>query len=380
MKRLTVLLVAGVMSLSIVACNSSETTTDSVSAASTVEAAEAASTAEAVAEASAELANPWTSITEEEASEIIPNSFSAPEGATNVEWSVNTSGDSPLVQLTFDLDDLSFTAREQVTGDEKPDISGMYYEWDAEEDINLANWGYGLMTGKTYRHVGTDEYADLCTWYDVEVGISYSLSVVADDLDGFDIQAVAESMYDESKQASAMIPDDEEDHVPYDITGCDTFTDIVDSLPEGYGYANTTIDDIDVLLVCDYVFDNSDDASGVYAAIDADVYYYSEDGVPTYAGYVTAGGTAYPLAVADGKLYVCGNHFAKIMTIVAGGVVIDEESYVEYNTDGSATYYHHSDLRDVEADEEGRVEDDSYMTEIYDQYMNAEVIVFDQVG
>lgn len=237
MKRLTVLLVAGVMSLSIVACNSTETTTDSVSVASTVEAAEAASTAE----------------------------------------------------------------------------------------------------------------------------------------------AVAESMYDESKQASAMIPD-EEDHVPYDITGCDTFTDIVDSLPEGYGYANTTIDDIDVLLVCDYVFDNSDDASGVYAAIDADIYYYSEDGVPTYAGYVTAGGTAYPLAVADGKLYVCGNHFAKVMTIVAGGVVIDEESYVEYDTDGSATYYHHSDLRDVEADEEGRVEDDSYMTEIYDQYMNAEVIVFDQVG
>ena len=67
-------------------------------------------------------------------SQFVANSFSAPEGATNVEWSVNTSGDSPLVQLTFDLDDLSFTAREQVTGDVNLDISGMYDEWDAEDD------------------------------------------------------------------------------------------------------------------------------------------------------------------------------------------------------------------------------------------------------
>ncbi|WP_292213581.1 hypothetical protein [Butyrivibrio sp.] len=39
----------------------------------------------------------------------------------------------------------------------------------------------------------------MITWYDVEIGISYSLSTQDKDLDGFDIQAVAEQMYDEIK-------------------------------------------------------------------------------------------------------------------------------------------------------------------------------------
>ena len=37
--------------------------------------------------------------------------------------------------------------------------------------------------------------ADLCTWYDIEIGISYSLSTTAKDLDGFDIQGIVEAMY-----------------------------------------------------------------------------------------------------------------------------------------------------------------------------------------
>ncbi len=38
-------------------------------------------------------------------------------------------------------------------------------------------------------------YLDLITWYDIEIGIAYSLTTAAADLDGFDIQAVAEQMY-----------------------------------------------------------------------------------------------------------------------------------------------------------------------------------------
>ena len=105
------------------------------------------------------------------------------------------------VQLEFDLDGMRFTAREQYYGEStKDNISGMYYQWTSSEDVTLANWASGQMKGKLYRYVGEDECVDLCTWMDVETGAVYSLGVSAKDLDGFDIQAVAESMYDPDKE------------------------------------------------------------------------------------------------------------------------------------------------------------------------------------
>jgi hypothetical protein len=68
-------------------------------------------------------------------------------------------------------------------------------DWDVTEDRTLANWGMGRMQGKFSRAVNESGMVDLCTWYDVEIGILYSLSTASADLDGFDIQAVAEAMY-----------------------------------------------------------------------------------------------------------------------------------------------------------------------------------------
>ena len=153
------------------------------------------------------LANPWHDVTADEAAENCSRLFKAPEGAENVSWSMMgeaadpAKGIYPLVQLTFDLDGLAFTARARQGAGEDEDISGMYYSWDAEDAVTLANWGEGRMQGKVFRSLGEDETADLCTWYDVEIGIAYSLTTVAPDLDGFDIQAVAESMYDPEKES-----------------------------------------------------------------------------------------------------------------------------------------------------------------------------------
>lgn len=376
MKKTFLLASVFVTSIGLMACGSTTETADSVQeisaeAASTVEEASAQSTEES----STGLANPWSEITEDQAFGMVPNGFSAPEGATNVVWSMMQDGDEPLVQMTFDLDELSFTAREQNTSDETADISGMNYEWTVSEEIQLANWAGGEMTGTYSRYVSDSEYADLCTWYDVETGASYSLSVVAPDLDGFDLQAVAEAIYDPEKQTGAMIPEDE--HEPFDITGCDTFTDIVNKLPAGYGYANVTVGDVDLLLVTEYTYDY--DGNGNYAAIDADAFYYNDEGVPTFTGYVQSAGTAYPLTVSNGMLYVGGNHFVSRLIPLVGGMVVDEEAWVQYDSDGNATYYHHSDLREVEADEDGQVEDDSYMTALYDEMFEGEIVYFDVI-
>ena len=146
----------------------------------------------------AQIANPWREITEAEAKAFCPKTFCVPEGAQNVRWSVMDSAADPsgvpgaLVQLSFDLNSNSFTAREQITGDEEVDQSGMYYEWTARLGGTLRNWNDIPCT--CYRWIGEDGYADLCTWYEAEAGTSYSVSVTAGDLDGFDLQAIAEAL------------------------------------------------------------------------------------------------------------------------------------------------------------------------------------------
>ena len=150
------------------------------------------------------MANPWREITAEEAAQY-PRMFTAPAGAKNVVWQVldsasdKNTGKEPLIELDFDIEDeygtQSFCARYQYGADESEDISGMYYDWTVTDEGKLSNWGMGNMNAKFYRFVSDEEMADLCTWYDIEIGISYCLSTTAPDLDGFDIQAVVESLY-----------------------------------------------------------------------------------------------------------------------------------------------------------------------------------------
>ena len=150
---------------------------------------------------SVQLANPWREVAQAEAEALVPRSFGVPEGAENARWSVMDSAadasgvPGPLVQLSFDLDGSSFTAREQRTGDAESDPSGMYYEWTVQDESTLQKWPVENGLCRLYRYIGEDEYADLCTWYDAETGVSYSLSVTAKDLDGFDIRAVADALY-----------------------------------------------------------------------------------------------------------------------------------------------------------------------------------------
>ncbi len=213
-KRFMVLAVTGVMSAAMLAgCGEKAAPTESPAVQTGQEATEAPKTTEAPETTEAPkgegaenpgevgMANPWRDSTEEEANELIPRLFTAPDGAEVLSWMVlddptEANGeDNPLVDLQFELDGNIFDARAQVTGDDYLDLSGLYYEWTAEDEVTLANWGGGNMKGNTYRNINDTGYVDLITWYDVEIGISYSLSVAAEDLDGFDIQAVAEQMY-----------------------------------------------------------------------------------------------------------------------------------------------------------------------------------------
>ena len=345
------------------------------------------------------MANPWRDCTEEEASKYSVNGFKAPEGATNVRWSLMEAADpntlpGTMVQLTYDLDNAEITAREQaVSGEEIVDISGMYYEWTVSDEGILANWAGGNMPFKSYRYIGDNEYVDLILWFDIETGYAYSVSAQAPDLDGFDIQAVAEQMYDPEKQEWASIPDDEdvenpeytseaimgyaEDVAPaIDISGCDTFTQIVDKkLEDGMGYANVSLLDNDVLLVSSGVFD---DLEGGYNAIDAAVFEY-RDGEPFEVGKICSGGTAYPISVNNGYLYTGSNHWICKYAMADDKLMIMERASVEYDTDGNGTYHYESedggDTSTIDSAEAEKIFDD-LISEMFD----GEIVVFNKVS
>ena len=334
--------------------------------------------------------NPWHECTKEEAYQAVPNLFKAPKDASDITWSMmDAKGEeynSPLVQMTFVMSGTSFCAREQlVSGEEITDISGMYYDWQLTDSVKMANWGEGNMTGQARAYHSDDEDAQLILWFDIETGAAYSLSATGPDLDGLDIQAVAEQMYDGSEFSGADVSEDpdEGEHVYLDISGCDTFTQIIDKkLTEGMGYINTDIGDTNVFMVTSYVYDNNaGEGDPFWAAIDAEIYYYDEDGSIRCMGYVSAGGTAYPLAIKNGKLYVGNNHGMAKYTADPdlGLILIDDEAWVEYDSDGKETYYHRSDTKGSAGDENGVVKDDSIMNSYFDEYFDAEVLYFDKI-
>lgn len=150
--------------------------------------------AEKADEAPVSMANPWTDTDEAGFMEKLGMYFAVPEGAENVIYRVLES--EGLGEMQFELDGLSFTARIQ-SASEFTDISGMYYEWTVEDSGKV-----DYCDCKFYRYVGEEEYADLCLWYDVVPGIMYSLSTVAPDLDGFDISAIANQVFEPMQSES----------------------------------------------------------------------------------------------------------------------------------------------------------------------------------
>lgn len=152
-----------------------------------------------------------------------------------------------------------------------------------------------------------------------------------------------------------------------DITGCDTFTQIVDrKLEDGMGYANVTIGEEDVLLVSSGTFDNGDN---LQAAIDATVFIY-ENGMPKMIGKISCGGTAYPLAVKDGLLYSAGGHFVQTNTIEDGRFQLYEHNWEEFDEDGNVKYFYESSEGQDEVNSEVNLQN------MFEDYAAAEIIGF----
>ena len=177
------------------------------------------------------------------------------------------------------------------------------------------------------------------------------------------------------------IPDEEGIEPAVDVTDCKTFDDVTAKLSEGMAYANETVDGTEVLLVAPSTFDNNLGEGERYdAAVEADVFYI-DDGAVRFMGKIKAGGSSYPLAIKDGKIYVGNNHGMCIETVDAelGTVLIDNEAYIKFDSEGNESYYHRSDVSGAKGDD-GLLEDDSLLKEYLTAYGDAEVIKFTPAG
>lgn len=279
------------------------------------------------------LANPWKDITEEEAKNGSVRLFTIPEGAENVKWSMmeNKGDEAPLIQASFELDGKEFTARTQYGAPEYADISGMNYEWSSKEDGKLATWGGGNMDAKFCRYKG-DECADLCTWYDIEIGIAYSLSTVASDLDGFDIQAVAEAMAPEPEVYISSFVEEVAGKSEFE-----SYDEVISYLKKGQGYAYIKVKgyDGDILALAESTYHDKEKNLSIDVALYAKV-----DGVVKNLGNVSTAGTAYPIAVEDGALYACNPHSYEVYYVnpEGDGLMMKDSIHEEYDDSGKPSY------------------------------------------
>ena len=139
-----------------------------------------------------EIANPWTQMTEDELAEVSGVSFNLPEGAENAVYMWLESDSLAEIQFTMDGDEYCARVKpDDLEVGQLDNISGMYFSWDHEEEITVGHCSGTIGLAQT----GSEDFVELCLWYDPAPGLMYSLSVYTIDPDGLDLTAVAANVF-----------------------------------------------------------------------------------------------------------------------------------------------------------------------------------------
>ena len=144
------------------------------------------------AEGGMTLANPWEDVTVDRLRQLSGMYFNVPEDAEKIAY--RWYGSEKLAEIQFLWNGEEYCLRSQpVVPDDSgllPDISGMYYDWTNE--IGTSVGGCPGTLGQAQSDAGS--WVERCLWYDSAMGLTYSLSVIAADVDGLDLTAIAEQI------------------------------------------------------------------------------------------------------------------------------------------------------------------------------------------
>ncbi len=136
--------------------------------------------------------NPWEDLSADQLAEATGLTFAVPDGAENVIYRYMRS--EGLAEMQFTLNGGDYCARVLPAALEEGqvmNISGIYYQWEHEEAVNVGRCAGTLSSAQA----DSEDWVELCQWYDAAPGLMYSLSVVAPDLDGLDLAALAEQIW-----------------------------------------------------------------------------------------------------------------------------------------------------------------------------------------
>ena len=115
--------------------------------------------------------NPIRESTAEDILNTLGVTFSVPEGAENVQYSV--IGDS-LAQMDFVWNNAECTARAEPSGETSlKDISGFYYNWKNSAELKV---GYNEAKANWTKDENGNSVG-ICIWWDAAPGIMYSVSM-----------------------------------------------------------------------------------------------------------------------------------------------------------------------------------------------------------
>ena len=133
------------------------------------------------------MANPWRDTAASEIADTFTIYPGPLDGAENVVYQISDT--LKMAQTMFTLDNIDYVYRVGYT-EEFEDISGCYYDWDHEEEFT-----YQDCSAVEKRVIDESETIDVLTWYDDTFSRSLSLMAKAPDLDGFDLTAIANSLF-----------------------------------------------------------------------------------------------------------------------------------------------------------------------------------------
>lgn len=161
------------------------------------------------------------------------------------------------------------------------------------------------------------------------------------------------------------------DYSKVDLSKYDTFTKMLDDFKPGMGYANEPVGDTDVFFAATGTYTGENDTRN---AIDSSLFIYDTKGKIVFLGQVESYGTAYPLSLKDGYIYTGGHHIVYKYTVKEGKLVVAEEAREEFDTNGNSTFYYAKD-----GEEPKKVEDDSNLMTLFDEYANAKPVEYSVV-
>ena len=160
------------------------------------------------------------------------------------------------------------------------------------------------------------------------------------------------------------------DYSKVDLSKYETFTKMINDFKPGMGYANEPVGDTDVFFVSSGCYDGE---NGTKNAIDSSLFIYDNDKI-VFLDQIASSGTAYPVSLNDGFIYVGGHHNVFKYTVKEGKLILSEEASEVFDSAGNATYYYGAD--GAEAKE---AKDNSDLTRLFDEYFAGKPVEYSVV-